>query len=338
MIYLGYNRDTDVVAHFWRDRLHGYLFDIKDGKQRPYIKIGGRKVCYDSVFEKWKDYVERKKLDGSITIDVRDEVLSRLGEFECRFDDIILAKKDELEEWAKVHCSDEGKGILANIFVAIYTDFTKDIAREVLKRLKIRTCPYCNRNYTFAVKSSCSSGKKRFTTRPEFDHFFSKSKYPLLALSFYNLVPSCPICNHGKATENIGVNPYFDGFKSKFVICDKISKTPLNINKIKLAKSDDDFSIEFDNPSVAEQNNIKGLGLDVLYNEHRDYVMDLIEKSTCYGSMEQNQAIVDSFQGVFRSSQEVYDFVWGKYLDEDSFEYRPLAKLTRDILQQLGIE
>lgn len=66
--------------------------------------------------------------------------------------------------------------------------------------------------------------------------------------------------------------------------------------------------------------------------------MDLIEKSTCYGSMEQNQAIVDSFQGVFRSSQEVYDFVWGKYLDEDSFEYRPLAKLTRDILEQLGIE
>lgn len=160
----------------------------------------------------------------------------------------------------------------------------------------------------------------------------------MLALSFYNLVPSCPICNHGKATENIGVNPYFDGFKSKFVICDKRSKTPLNINKIKLAKSDDDFSIEFDNPSVAEQDNIKGLGLDVLYNEHKDYVMDLIEKSTCYGSMEQNQAIVDSFQGVFRSSQEVYDFVWGKYLDEDSFEYRPLAKLTRDILEQLGIE
>ena len=28
MIYLGYNRDTDVVAHFWRDRLHEYLFGI----------------------------------------------------------------------------------------------------------------------------------------------------------------------------------------------------------------------------------------------------------------------------------------------------------------------
>lgn len=337
MIYLGYNRDTDVVAHFWRDRLHEYLFGIKDGKHCPYIIIGGRKVCYDSMFEKWKDYVERKKLDGRITIGVRDEVLDKLAVFEGKFDDIILAKRDELEEWSKEMYSKEVGSMLANIFVAIYTDYTKDVAREVLKRLKIRTCPYCNRNYTFVVKSSCSSGGKRFTTRPEFDHFYNKSQHPLLALSFYNLVPSCPICNHGKATDDIGVNPYFDGFNSKFAICDNRKHTPLNINKIKLAKSDIDFSLEFVNPSRAEQENIKGLGLDVLYNEHRDYVMDLIEKSTCYGSMAQNQAIVDSFQGVFRSSQEVYDFVWGRYLDEDSFEYRPLSKLTRDILEQLGI-
>ena len=129
MIYLGYNRDTDVVAHFWRDRLHEYLLGIKDRKHCPYIIIGGRKVCYGSVFEKWKDYVVREELDGTITIDVRDEVLDRLAEFESKFDDIILAKKDELEEWSKVYCSDEGKSILANIFVAIYTDFTKDIAR-----------------------------------------------------------------------------------------------------------------------------------------------------------------------------------------------------------------
>lgn len=40
MIYLGYNRDLDSVAHFWRNRLHAYLFDKKVGKQRPFIIIG----------------------------------------------------------------------------------------------------------------------------------------------------------------------------------------------------------------------------------------------------------------------------------------------------------
>lgn len=32
-------------------------------------------------------------------------------------------------------------------------------------------------------------------TRPTFDHWFAKDDHPLLALSFYNLIPSCNICN-----------------------------------------------------------------------------------------------------------------------------------------------
>lgn len=27
MIYLGYNRDLDSVAHFWRDSLRAFLFE-----------------------------------------------------------------------------------------------------------------------------------------------------------------------------------------------------------------------------------------------------------------------------------------------------------------------
>ena len=78
--------------------------------------------------------------------------------------------------------------------------------------------------------------------------------------------------------------------------------------------------------------------LDRAYYPELRYVMDLIEKSTSYGSLEQNQALSDGFQGLFRTPQEVYDFVWGKYLNEEEFENRPLSKLTKDILEQLGIE
>ena len=159
----------------------------------------------------------------------------------------------------------------------------------------------------------------------------------MLALSFYNLVPSCSICNHGKATDDIGVNPYFDGFQSKFGFCDKTKNVLLNINEIKRTKSKDDFSVGFVNPSKNEKQNIDGLGLAVLYDKHKDYVMDLIEKSTSYGSLEQNQALSDGFQGLFRTPQEVFDFVWGKYLNEEELENRPLSKLTKDILEQLGI-
>lgn len=339
MIYLGYNRDLNSVAHFWRDRLHDYLFDKKVGKQRPFLKTGKHNRYYDNVFAKWKGHVEREARYRRISIGTRDELLSKLNEFERNFDEIVLAPKDGLEKLSKERYSKETQNILSDIFETLYNGFTKVIANDVLEKLKIRTCPYCNRNYTFTVKSSCSKDGKTFTTRPEFDHFYNKSLHPLLALSFYNLVPSCPICNHGKATDYIGVNPYFEGFQSKFGIydVDKKNETPLNINEIKLVKSEADFSIGFVNPSTSEQQNIEELGLDVLYNKYKDYVMDLIEKSTSYGTLVQNQAFVDSFQGIFRTPQEVFEFIWGKYLNEEALENRPLSKLTRDILEQLDI-
>lgn len=337
MIYLGYNRDLDSVAHFWRDRLHDYLFDKREGQQRPYLKAGKHHRYYDNVFAKWRGYVKREARYGRISIGTKDELLNKLNEFERNFDDIVLAPKDELEKLSKERYSEESLNILSEISETLYNGFTKVIANEVLEKLKIKTCPYCNRNYTFTVKSSCSKEGKTFTTRPEFDHFYNKSQHPTLALSFYNLVPSCSICNRGKATENIVVNPYFEGFQSKFGICDKKSKISMNINEIKLVKSEADFSIGFIKPSTSEQQNIEGLGLDVLYNKHKDYVMDLIERSTSYGTLEQNQAFVDSFQGVFRTPQEVFEFIWGKYLNEETLENRPLSKLTRDILEQLDI-
>lgn len=337
MIYLGYNRDLDSVAHFWRDRLYAFLFDKREGQHRPFLRIEKHNVYYDTVFSKWKDYAEREVLLRKMPNAIKKEVLGRLDEFEHSMDNIVLAKKDELENLSKEVYYEETRKLLFEIFETLYKEFIKTTAHDVLERLKISTCPYCNRNYTFTVKSSCTSTEKRFTTRPEFDHFFNKSQHPLLALSFYNLVPSCSICNHGKATDDIGVNPYFDGFQTKFGIFDKAKKAQLNINEIKQTKSENDFTVDFVRPSLCEQENIDGLGLDALYNKHKDYVLDLIEKSTSYGSLEQNQTLSDGFQGVFRTPQEVFDFVWGKYLNEDDFENRPLSKLTRDILELLGI-
>ena len=56
-------------------------------------------------------------------------------------------------------------------------------------RMGLNVCPYCNTQYTFTIKTS------RGRTRPQYDHFFKKSKHPYFALSFYNLIPSCYVCN-----------------------------------------------------------------------------------------------------------------------------------------------
>lgn len=65
-------------------------------------------------------------------------------------------------------------------------------AYNLADNLRIDCCPNCNRQYIVTV---INKGTDKGDTRPDFDHYFPQSKYPLLALSFYNLIPSCKICN-----------------------------------------------------------------------------------------------------------------------------------------------
>ena len=62
-------------------------------------------------------------------------------------------------------------------------------AYEFQKELGVTVCPYCNTNFILIYESS--NGR----TRATLDHFFDKGRYPFLAISIYNLIPSCKICN-----------------------------------------------------------------------------------------------------------------------------------------------
>ena len=92
------------------------------------------------------------------------------------------------------------------------------------KKLNIRTCLYCNRNYTLTVIKGIRTTDK--ITRPEFDHYFDKGENPLLSLSIYNIIPSCKTCNSSlkgriKFKLNQNVHPYIDNvineYEYKFV-------------------------------------------------------------------------------------------------------------------------
>ena len=75
---------------------------------------------------------------------------------------------------------------------------TKSTSYKLATILNRNTCTYCNRLYTQTVIVKKNNGAvidSDRITRPEFDHWFAKNKYPVLALSFFNLIPSCSICN-----------------------------------------------------------------------------------------------------------------------------------------------
>ena len=117
----------------------------------------------------------------------------------------------KIEDWeaynriTKTRDFSQEENRLKNIFDNVYNEIEKIFsykkfttkkkkeydAYDLAKNLDIPTCPYCNRTYT---KTVITKNREKII-RPEFDHWFPKNQYPLLALSFYNLIPSCHICN-----------------------------------------------------------------------------------------------------------------------------------------------
>ena len=62
------------------------------------------------------------------------------------------------------------------------------------ENFNFRTCFYCNKDFITNFKKE----KNELVSTFQLDHFYDKGTYPYLALSFYNLIPSCPTCNSSK--------------------------------------------------------------------------------------------------------------------------------------------
>lgn len=77
----------------------------------------------------------------------------------------------------------------------------------------VHFCPYCN-----ITETLYSSSGGRAATTHQLDHFFDKARFPLLACSFFNLIPSDGTCNGSdnkgtiQFTDEYHLNPYIAGF------------------------------------------------------------------------------------------------------------------------------
>lgn len=261
--------------------------------------------------------------------------------------DIITGKPKELAslyERYKTFCGKPGRERLKNIkqrlpLVFNYRWFTaKNAAHyngyELAQKLSVNTCPYCNRNYTVTV----AKGRDR-TVRPDFDHFFPKSQYPLFALSFYNLIPSCATCNRtikNQATIVYGkyIHPYEEGFDTAL----KINYFPKDTDSSLGIKTNMEI-IASPNPlepvkSVQCSNSFELFKLKEIYAEsHGGEIADIIRKHVI-----SNGKYLETMAKAFPklgSINELYRIGFGNYYNQDDFEKRPLSKLTRDVVEQL---
>ena len=232
----------------------------------------------------------------------------------------------------------EEKRRLRNIFSDVYTEIRKIFnyknfttkkkkeydAYDLAKNLDIPTCPYCNRTYT---KTVITKNREKII-RPEFDHWFPKNQYPLLALSFYNLIPSCHICNSNvKGETEFKLDSHFHPYNSVSNL-----KARFSYNY----KSYDDYKIKINTEDKFSRNSVEAFQLENIYQAHEDEVKDLIKIRQAY-SDKYIEILNDSLKGVNLSKEEVYRLAFGVHYEDDKFDRRPLSKLKKDILTELGI-
>jgi len=104
-----------------------------------------------------------------------------------------------------------------------------DIRNDWFKTLGIKVCPYCNRSFLAVAEQKKPKGTEDVLYF-DIDHFFPKEKYPWLALSFYNLIPSCTICNQRiKGKKELNLTDHIHPFEDDM---DKLLKFSVPVNSL----------------------------------------------------------------------------------------------------------
>jgi hypothetical protein len=201
---------------------------------------------------------------------------------------------------------------------------------EHFKRLNIKSCPFCNNNYVYFYKD----GAKKFNTLTTLEHYYPKSKYPYLSLSFYNLIPSCNTCNSkfkGSAThEGKILHPYFEDFNEKAQFSVSVDSLPVN-KTIELEvnlKSNDERC----------KKSIDRFQLDKIYKQHNDIAKEIWHKAQVYNESRIEELYESFYKDLGYSKEDVKNMIFCNYLHKDDIHKRNHSKLTQDILKQFGIK
>lgn len=248
---------------------------------------------------------------------------------------------------------------VSNEPIISYSLISENLRHRLMASLGVRTCPYCNRNYItrYGVKGRKSTA--------DLDHFYQKEQYPLFALSLFNFVPSCPVCNSRMKNVHPAddtMYPYEEGFGDDVHFELRYAKKYKSSEKIlhiwqAMSKSDyNDIEIKavidpgIDSERKRRIEKSKELfHIEEVYADHKQDALEaaLRTRIYCEGSYEnfcrklfnefdkkgmRYASVSDLKEFLFRSG---FDYEWltlGIYMNDEKRRFdKPLSKMIYDI-------
>ncbi|WP_346354019.1 hypothetical protein [Azotosporobacter soli] len=202
----------------------------------------------------------------------------------------------------------------------IDTAYKKINHKEFTQILGGTVCPYCNRNYINSTNSSTTS---------QFDHFFNKDKFPIFAVSFYNLIPVCPSCNRIKHVHDLSYSPYDES-----VSPDQMYSFNYYIKGIGYMRDCKQMKIIIDEKAASKmRRNKEILKLEALYQIHGDVVVELLKKKHIYT----REYLMYIKNRLNLQESDIKRIITFAYTDEVDYGKRTLSKFITDISKNIKL-
>lgn len=262
---------------------------------------------------------------------------SRMKSLIKEFNKILLP-----ETVASTYPNNKKRYFYKDIVKALRYDALRDQEfSDYLKKTEIRTCVYCNSQNTLVIEKLYFDKKKRRVSKVqaklELDHFYSKSKYPFLATSFFNLYPTCGNCNKAKSDKDALFELYTYSDKLdifRFNIDDKsILKYWMNLNTEEL-KIDLKPIYYKDKKTLKNHNEL--FQVQAIYDKQKDFGEELIWKAKVNPKI-YRETMYKMFKSLFPDKTYIDRAIIGNYVKPEETYKRPMAKYTQDIARQLKL-
>ena len=222
------------------------------------------------------------------------------------------------------------------------------IARFFMKHandMQLYTCHYCDMAYI----NTYPTGPRKKNNHFDLDHVLDKGKCPILALSFFNFVPVCPVCNGRiKSTKQVATttaerkklsptNPNYD-FEGNVTIW--VDHPAGKCSTFGFEKRMDEYELKFDcHKDLDYQKEIDFFRLVPRYNFHKCEalrLMDLKERYTEARIVEMARLIMgdDSTKGKDLGADSIINQIKKDIFADDFMNehHRVFGKLHKDIL------
>ena len=364
----------------YRDKLRRLSTNLSPNVLYPDNITDVFTMPYPTLVEMYLDYVQIQGTGKYKNEEVLHENLSKLFHYSGQKNPFVSAYQRIIAKFFMQHSGDLGISVCyycETSFINTYgfTSIYKNLATflvaadiDTFKRYirKSDDNPYCNAiikdiynlchgadittvvgkfdNYRYfknmdPKKSECV--KERLRNHFDLDHFLPQSICPLVALSFYNFVPSCSVCNEKlKGADMIGETD-----KSKLLVLsptsdiynfDKDIKIGIvynaGVSTLRMQEHPDDFRLEFTPKGSEYQTIVNEFRLDERYNYHKQIALKQYDLYQDFSPGHISQ--LEKLFGGAKKRNEIENQIFrGEYTEDNA---RCFDKLKRDIKEQSG--